>query len=159
MAKLTNIIVHCSDSTFGSAALIRQWHLERGWKDIGYHFVISNGKPASDLTIPRMDGNIETGRAINGDSLISGNEIGAHALGYNDKSIGICLIGVQSFSVAQMQSLEELVTELCIRFKIPSSAVLGHYETAQAGGKTCPNFDVSKLRTIVESKLKTGANQ
>lgn len=156
MAKITNIIVHCSDSSFGSAAVIRQWHLERGWKDIGYHFVILNGQLEPDLKIPLMDGHISVGRIINGDNLITGNEIGAHALGYNDKSVGICLIGVKSFSVAQMASLTDLTTHLCKHYGIPASAVLGHYETAQANGKTCPNFDVSVLRKAVEARMAGG---
>ncbi|MGE4319642.1 MAG: N-acetylmuramoyl-L-alanine amidase [Deferribacterales bacterium] len=156
MSKFTNIIVHCSDSTFGSAAVIRQWHLERGWKDIGYHFVIVNGQLVPDLKIPQMDGHIEVGRVINGDNLITGNEIGAHALGYNDKSVGICLIGVKAFSVAQMASLTTLVTHLCKTFNIIPANVLGHYETAQAHGKTCPNFDVSTLRKAVEARLAEG---
>ena len=40
MAKLTNIIIHCSDSDFGDAQTIDLWHKQRGWKGIGYHYVI-----------------------------------------------------------------------------------------------------------------------
>ncbi|XP_037824040.1 peptidoglycan-recognition protein LB isoform X1 [Lucilia sericata] len=47
--------------------------LERGWNDIGYSFAIGG------------DGNIYVGRGF--------NVIGAHAPKYNDKSVGICLIG------------------------------------------------------------------
>ena len=34
MAKLTNIIIHCSDSDFGDAQTIDFWHKQRGWKGI-----------------------------------------------------------------------------------------------------------------------------
>ena len=37
------IVLHCSDSTFGNAAVITNWHIQRGWQTIGYHFVICNG--------------------------------------------------------------------------------------------------------------------
>ena len=48
MKTIDNIIVHISDSSFGSAREIRKWHTEKGWKDIvsalrlvGYDYVIS----------------------------------------------------------------------------------------------------------------------
>ena len=49
-------------------------HLDqRGWWDIGYNFVIGE------------DGNIYEGRGW--------DYTGAHAIGYNTQSIGICIIG------------------------------------------------------------------
>ena len=38
------IILHCSDSEFGNAAIITKWHAlpkpnGRGWSNIGYHYV------------------------------------------------------------------------------------------------------------------------
>lgn len=155
MAKISNIIIHCSDSEFGSASEIRRWHLKRGWSDIGYHFVILNG-----LLVPRtgyqqrlflatMDGNIEAGRKIDGDYWVSENEQGAHTLGLNASSIGICLIGTNQFTVRQMNALKALVTELLLHYGLTPKAVLGHYETPKAGGKTCPNFDVKAWRTTL----------
>ena len=155
MAKISNIIIHCSDSEFGSASEIRRWHLKRGWSDIGYHFVILNG-----LLVPRtgyqqrlflatMDGNIEAGRKIDGDNWVSENEQGAHTLGLNASSIGICLIGTNQFTVRQMNALKALVTELLLHYGLTPKAVLGHYETPKAGGKTCPNFDVKAWRTTL----------
>jgi hypothetical protein len=156
MAKLTNIIVHCSDSEFGSAAEIRRWHLENGWKDIGYHFVILNGnilsktKNRTGLYVPSMDGNIEIGRTLDGDSLISGNEIGAHALGYNDKSIGICLIGIKTFTPKQMVSLINLLNDLRTIYRLSIGSILGHYEVS--AGRSCPNFNVPELRRLLETQ-------
>ena len=155
MGKISNIIIHCSDSEFGSASEIRRWHLKRGWSDIGYHFVILNG-----LLVPRtgyqqrlflatMDGNIEAGRKIDGDNWVSENEQGAHTLGLNASSIGICLIGTNQFTVRQMNALKALVTELLLHYGLTPKAVLGHYETPKAGGKTCPNFDVKAWRTTL----------
>ena len=155
MAKLTNIVIHCSDSEFGSAAEIRRWHLANGWKDIGYHFVILNGmlvpktKNQLPLYVDAMNGSIEVGRKIDGDRFISDSEAGAHALGYNANSICICLIGTSFFTEQQFDSLRELLRELMHTYGISKNRILGHYQTTQAHGKTCPNFDVPEfLKTL-----------
>ena len=76
MRKINLIVIHCSD-TYARMDIgvneIRQWHLQRGFNDIGYHYVI------------RRDGAIEQGRPI--------EKPGAHAAGYNTNSIGICYAG------------------------------------------------------------------
>lgn len=159
MAKLSNIIIHCSDSEFGSATEIRRWHLANGWKDIGYHFVIMNGLSVPDakyqkkLYLPSLDGSIEVGRRLDGDGMITDNEVGAHALGYNAKSIGICLIGVKTFTVKQYYSLAMLVFELQLKFNIPMENVLGHYQVC--ANKTCPNFDVNKFKLDIKTIVDT----
>lgn len=149
MAKITNEIIHCSDSEFGSAADIRRWHLNNGWDDIGYHFVIMNGLICPDtswqkkLYIPSLDGAIEVGRRLDGDSLIAGNEIGAHTLGYNENSIGICLIGVKTFTAKQFYSLARLINELDPIYHVALTKILGHYQVSK--NRTCPNFHVPRF--------------
>ncbi len=135
-----NIIIHCSDSLWGSEEEIKKWHLERGWVNTGYHFVINNGWIKPDLYLFSMDGSVEVGRQIDGDLFVSDNEIGAHALGYNKDSIGICLIGKDVFTSSQLNSLIYLVEDLCIKFSIKISNVKGHRDIDNK--KTCPNFDV-----------------
>lgn len=159
MAKLTNIIIHCSDSDFGDAKTIDFWHKQRGWKGIGYHYVILNGKRYAGqviLGLNNEDGKIEKGRMVNGDDWIDGNEIGAHCLGYNDKSIGICLIGKKEFTMRQFDSLIFLLEDLLDKHAktIPVKNILGHYETesGKAEGKTCPNFNMDKLREMLTRK-------
>ena len=76
MRNIDKIIVHCSATQEGrhlDAAEINRWHLKRGWKGIGYHYVVL------------LDGAIEYGRNI--------YEQGAHVKNYNKGSIGICYIG------------------------------------------------------------------
>jgi N-acetylmuramoyl-L-alanine amidase len=150
MKQLKYIIIHCSDSEWGSAAAIREWHLKNGWRDIGYHFVILNGRlrPTisnwqKELTIPLMDGSIEVGRYLDGDNFISSKEAGAHTLNYNSVSIGICLIGKHSFTEKQFYSLELLLKSLLKIYKKDKSCIKGHYHFAK--NKTCPNFDVDKF--------------
>lgn len=144
--EITNIILHCSDSTWGSARDIRKWHMAKGWRDIGYHLIIQNSHLVGGLRLDTLDGHIECGRHLDGDMFITGDEVGAHALGYNKQSIGICLIGKRDFTYKQMRSLQALVLELCEKFDIPFAGVKGHYEIEKSGGKTCPNFDVGKFR-------------
>ena len=138
MNKIENIIVHCSDSSWGSAKVIDEWHKARGWSGIGYHFVIGNGKITTKNTYDALNGSIEVGRIL--------PKSGAHALGYNSKSVGICLIGKEEFTMKQFESLISLIKDLMMIYDIPASNVLGHKETPKSHGKTCPNFDVGKIR-------------
>jgi len=147
--KWDTIIVHCSDSIWGSAGEIRRWHVDNnGWSDIGYHFVILNGMVRPNFYIPLLQGSIEVGRVLDGDPFVDEEEIGAHALGYNNKSIGICLIGTSYFSQMQINSLQLLINYLQQRFSILTSRVFGHYEVTE--GKTCPNIKMDVFRNMLD---------
>lgn len=135
--RYTKIIVHCSD-TPASADVgvkeIRQWHTlppprGRGWKDIGYNYVI------------RRNGTVELGRDTDRDGSTL-DEIGAHAAGHNATSVGVCLVGGKggfNFTFKQLTALMQLIEDL--REDIPTiNEVIGH--TDVDSGKTCPNFDV-----------------
>ena len=104
------IIVHCSDSDYGNAALITVWHLQRQFRNIGYNFVILNGKISSSCELKWFNGIIETGRAL--------DEDGAHTLNHND-AIGICLIGKSNkFTSQQIESLHNLIKTLKVKYDI-----------------------------------------
>ena len=105
---------------------IRQWHLDRGWNDVGYHFVI------------RRDGTLELGRTV--------DQIGAHVQGRNADSIGVCLVGGRStgskapdcnFTRQQWGALSLITQNLASQY--PDAKVSGHRDHTNA--KTCPNFD------------------
>jgi N-acetylmuramoyl-L-alanine amidase len=122
MRTIRRIMVHCSDSTFGDAALIESWHIQRGWSEIGYHYVLLR------------DGTVEQGNRHD-------DEVGAHVKGHNHDSIGICLIGKDGlFSMAQAASLRQLLQALRAQYAIPSEQIFGHSQFDK--GKTCPDFDV-----------------
>lgn len=136
--KVDKIIIHCSDTyprmNIG-AAEIREWHTkERGWQDIGYHFVI------------RRDGTVETGRDLDSDGDIF-EEIGAHTVKYNQNSIAICMVGGKgnnnraenNFHQKQFNSLETLLR--FVKASYPKATIHGHREFAQ---KDCPSFDVQE---------------
>lgn len=137
------IVIHCSDSEFGTVELIDKWHRERGFTKIGYHYLITNGVPTKGANVNvAEDGRVHVGRSL--------SSFGAHAVGYNDTHIGICLIGKDKFSDRQFESLSVLLPSLVGEYRIAWDNVIGHNECTSAKGKTCPNFDVQ----VWKSKLK-----
>jgi len=149
-----NIIVHHSASDWGTARVIDGWHKQRGWSGIGYHFVILNGftnyeDRKRDRCMHSLIGSIETGRPINLDPFISQSEVGAHALGFNKNSIGICLIHRDGAYHANMYtSLIELLDELVHKFGIDPVNIKGHYEV-DAKKPHCPGIDMRIIRDII----------
>lgn len=133
------IIIHHSATAQGDAETFRRAHMAKGWRDIGYHYVIGNGTYSGN-------GEVETGRTE--------AEDGAHcsADGINRKSIGICLVGnfdIDKPTPAQMEALERLCRDVIERHKIPVPKVLGHGEVAATN---CPGkyFDMAEFRKRLE---------
>ena len=128
--KWRYIIIHHSATDFGSAEAFNNAHLKRGWKGVGYDFVIDNGTCGKD------DGQIETSpRWIN-------QRDGAHckAGGMNEKGIGICVVGNFSddmVSPRQMDALVYLTNTLRNYYKIPKSNIMGHSQVPDARTE-CP---------------------
>lgn len=134
--KVSKIILHCSATPEGKAFTvddIRRWHTSpvasggRGWKDIGYHYVV------------HLDGSVHPGRPE--------GIPGAHCLGQNNCSIGVCYIGglasdgktfKDTRTAAQKEAIDRLVKELLRRY--PGATVHGHNEFAP---KACPCFKVN----------------
>lgn len=131
--RIDLIIIHCSavrpDQT-SSAKQIDTWHKAKGWKMIGYHYVV------------RRDGTVEKGRPE--------EMVGAHTKGYNRNSIAICYEGglrgcdyhsdtqfipADTRTPEQKKAMRELIRELKTRY--PNATVHGHNEFAQ---KACPCF-------------------
>lgn len=129
-SKWEYIIVHHSATDTGSSADFNKAHMQRGWKGVGYHFIIDNG------TSGKADGQIETSpRWIK-------QEDGAHCKAdkMNERGIGICLVGNFSddgVSRAQMDSLVYLVNTLRNYYHIPKNKILGHGEVPGAQTE-CP---------------------
>jgi hypothetical protein len=131
MGNWRYVVIHHSDSDRGGAEAIRRYHMQgRGWKDLGYDFVIGNGSLTGD-------GEIEVGGRW------ERQEDGAHAgiAEFNKHGIGICIVGdLQEHppTPAQMRSLARLVKFLCARYGIPMDRdhVIGHGETGRP--TNCP---------------------
>jgi N-acetylmuramoyl-L-alanine amidase len=126
------LVIHCAatrPSQDISAEDIDRWHKEKGFDKIGYHYFI------------KRNGNIENGRLE--------TETGAHAYGYNSKSLGICLAGgvtednitvsENNFTKEQFESLDRLVEQ--IEDTYLGIKVIGHNEISQ---KDCPGFNVQE---------------
>ncbi|ULB33003.1 N-acetylmuramoyl-L-alanine amidase [Proteiniphilum propionicum] len=130
MRKINKIIIHCSATPEGRHVTVQdidRWHRDRGFSQIGYHWVIY------------LDGSIHKGRS---------EEIaGAHVVGHNANSVGICYIGgvdemmrpKDTRTKEQRATMRSLVSSL--KNKHPDATVHGHNEFA---AKACPSFDVKK---------------
>lgn len=134
MRKIDKVIIHCSATPEGrdvTVADIRRWHTTpvakggRGWRDIGYHYVIY------------LDGSIHAGRPE--------SEIGAHCKGQNATSIGICYVGgldkdgkrpKDTRTEPQKAALLKLVAEMKRKYK--GVRFFGHRDFVE---KACPCFD------------------
>jgi len=131
MRNINKIIVHCTATPEGrdvSVDEIRRWHVdERGWSDIGYHWIIT------------LSGAIEKGRPE--------SRSGAHAKGFNKNSIGVCYVGGVDATMkpkdtrteGQKETLRCLLEDL--RERYPNAEIIGHRDVSS---KACPSFDAKK---------------
>lgn len=142
VSDIKYIVIHCSATYEGrpyDVEDIRAMHKRRGFRDVGYHFVI------------KLDGTIQKGRDI--------DEMGAHVKGHNSHSIGVCYIGgldndgkpKDTRTPEQKQSLKKLVDILSVIY--PDAETLGHRDLSpdldgdgviekHEWTKSCPVFDV-----------------
>lgn len=128
---INEIIVHCTATAEGKDYTIddiRRWHLNRDFSDIGYHYVIYR------------DGSINKGRDV--------SKIGAHCIGHNSHSIGVCYVGGCNYlgvlpkdtrTDEQKASLLSLLREL--KEKYPKASIHSHKDFAN---KACPSFDATE---------------
>lgn len=146
---IDSIVVHCSATREGQdikASDINKWHLERGFKMIGYHFVVD------------LDGTIEVGRPLTMNGAHC-DTAGLSGKVYNSHSIGICYIGgldkkgnaKDTRTRKQKRALHNLIYSLVMKY--PVKEILGHRDaspdkngdgqiTQNEWIKQCPCFDV-----------------
>jgi len=127
--EIKELIWHCAATPEGrdfTVNDIRSWHRQRGWNDIGYHFVVYR------------DGSIHEGRPI--------EQIGAHVSGRNSGTIGACYIGgvardgktaKDTRTPEQRAAMLWLTQGLAKLYKL--ERISGHREFSS---KSCPSFDV-----------------
>lgn len=144
MRNVNLIVIHCSATPNGRAVSvedIRTWHRDRGFTDIGYHYVVL------------AKGVLAAGRPI--------EQAGAHVAGLNAHSVGVCMVGGTGgpdkwnpgqYTHAQWDALKSLVQALRLQF--PGSSVVGHRDLSpdidhdgvvepHEWIKLCPSFDVA----------------
>lgn len=140
MAKFIpkRIIIHCADTPdyaitsplfdkFGVGD-IDVWHRQQGMTGCGYHFVI------------RRTGKIEEGRNI--------SIMGAHVLGENHDSIGICWIGRTQIMEMQLISMANLCHTLMAIYSINKDKIFPHNLFNK--NKICPGFDIRRMIALIK---------
>lgn len=130
MREIKEIIVHCSATPQGvpfTVTDIDRWHRRRGFRAIGYHYVVY------------LDGSVHTGRTE--------AAVGAHCKGHNAHSLGVCYIGgcqgdgrtpTDTRTPAQRTALTSLLRTL--RRRYPEARIRSHRDFAT---KACPCFDAT----------------
>ena len=128
---INEIIIHCTDTEEGrdyTVDDVRRWHKERGWSDVGYHYLIYR------------NGSVVAGRDV--------DLIGAHCSGHNSYSIGVCYVGGRgkdgkcrdTRTLQQRAAMSNLLIELRLRY--PQAVIVGH--SFWDHKKQCPCFDAAK---------------
>jgi len=117
---------------------VQNYHMDdRGWIDIGYHYLIDKY------------GKIYQGRPD--------NVVGAHVADYNTGNIGISAIGsyhLVDITPALQTALENLLAWLCYKYNISPDTIKGHRDYAAT---ECPGqylYDrLPQIRTKVQEML------
>lgn len=131
---ITEIIVHCTATPEGRDYTVEQCradHKKRGFKDIGYHYLIYR------------DGTIHEGRNV--------NIAGAHTPNHNQNSIGVSYVGgienksgvaydkLNPKDTRTQQQKDALLNLLeALKMMYPIAKIYGHRDFAK---KACPSFD------------------
>ncbi len=118
---IDRVFLHCSASDrdeHDNVATMRQWHLARGWDDVGYHYFI------------RKDGTVEAGRPT--------GLTPAAQRGHNAGTIAICLHGLaeERFTQQQFGSVIDLCTEISQAYK----GMVTFHGHCEVSAKACPVF-------------------
>jgi len=117
--RIDRVFIHCTASDIDahdSVEVIRKWHMDKGWSDIGYHFLI------------HKNGKISNGRNIENSP--------AAQHGHNRHTIAICLHGLrkENFSPKQYESLKQLCSKIN-KVYLRQVSFHGHCEVSN---KSCP---------------------
>lgn len=148
------LVLHHSATPGGNAREFDTLHRRKGWDELGYHFVITNGNGGPD-------GQVQVG------SRWRKQKHGAHTGGtpdneYNKYGIGICLVGNfmrRRPSPAQLRAVTELTEFLAERYGIPPGRILGHKDAPNQNTECCGRVFYSyvhnQLKRDVQRQLAT----
>lgn len=127
---INEIIVHCTATPEGrevSMDELRRWHKQRGFSDVGYHYVV------------HLNGDVENGRSV--------DIVGAHCTGHNAQSIGVCYVGgvakdgkTPKDTRTQQQKAALLSLLMDLKAMYTGVRIYGHRDFAN---KACPCFDAT----------------
>lgn len=126
MRRINNLVVHCSATPKNTTieSIRRYWREVLGWKNPGYHCIIT-----------------ATGDAV---ELLSADKVANGVAGHNANSMHVCYIGGQHTDDRTPQQKEALLKVLTEWKKIwPEARILGHRDFPNVT-KACPQFDAIK---------------
>lgn len=132
MREINKIILHhtasCQLSCIEYYPILYNYHVNvRGYKDIGYHFIIDkfgNVKKCRDIT-----------------------EVGAHCYGHNKDSIGIALIGNYSKIQPSKEMRSALWNLICdLDYKYNNGQIFQVYNHSDFARTLCPGINASSLK-------------
>lgn len=137
MRSVSFLVIHHSASGKSTTVeQIREWHKKRGFADIGYHAVIYG------------DGSLHRGRPE--------SKVGAHALGANTGSLGVCVCGNfenELVGDVQFRRLVRVMAYWCSKYGVSHSRIYGHRDVGST--KTaCPGNNLYKSLTAIKSDVK-----
>lgn len=133
---VNRVFIHCSASDHAhhdNAKIMEEWHKERQFKEIGYHFFI------------KKNGDIQVGRDL--------EKTPAAQVGHNLRTIAICLHGLRKelFTVAQYNALKSL----CQRIHFMYNGKVTFHGHCEVAAKSCPVFDYKAvLKLDSKGKIK-----
>ena len=155
---ITHLILHITAAPWGTVESVRHFHMyvrDPPFSDIGYHYLIANPFHTFESwrdhkPVPEHDGKVHLGRDLDHDGDVD-EEIGAHALGYNSRSLGIAMVGEHGMLTGlQIDAALSLCRELTHQYHVPYENVIGHYETG--ANKTCPDLDMPHFRELLHER-------
>lgn len=116
-------------------SVMDRYHRLKGWKKIGYHFVVM------------PNGLIYVGRTL--------NEVGAHTAMQNERGIGVCLLGnfdEEEMPTEQYVTMKFLLAWLLGRFGLHINSLFFHRDFAN---KTCPGkrLDKNEIKRVVQGTM------
>jgi N-acetylmuramoyl-L-alanine amidase len=121
--KIEYIVCHCTatEQSATPTAIQRYWREKLGWKNPGYHYLIS------------ADGTVHT---------LAGHEVVCNGVaGFNSKSIHLSYIGGKSKddrTEAQKKAIDELLRKLRVQY--PTAVIQGHKDFPNVK-KSCPRYN------------------
>jgi len=135
------VFIHCSAASgeqYGDVDIIRSWHENRGFNDVGYHYFIP------------YSGELQIGRSI--------NLTPAAQKGNNTGTIAICLHGLRQidFKIEQFVTLIKLCRQIDIAYDNKDDAGITFHGHSEVSLKSCPVFDYRDVLSLDHLGYMTG---
>lgn len=132
--RVTRVFLHCTASDnralvgVGLVEEINRWHIQNGWRGVGYHFLIDK------------EGSVMTARAI---EETPAAQLGPDNMG-NVATIAFSVHGLWDFTTASLQSAVAMCKSIDAAYKTAGKPVTFHGHK-ELDPRPCPVFDYKSL--------------